>query len=186
MATTRLITHHISKGKTIAQSMKDSFDYGQNPKKMRNNLIVSYMCDLKTADAEFLLSKAKYRAITGREQKKDEDVLCYQIRQSFKPGEVEADTALKIGYDIAIRWTKGKHAFFVATHIDRRHIHNHISYNSTTLDYSRKFRDFIGSAWALRRLSDRISLENELLRFSEFLYPLKFFLLRTLESGFFP
>ena len=41
-----------------------------------------------TADAEFLLSKAKYRAATGREQRRDADVLCYQIRQSFKPGEI--------------------------------------------------------------------------------------------------
>ena len=108
-------------------------------------------CDPQTADAEFLLSKAKYKAITGREQKKDADVLCYQIRQSFRHGEVDAETALKIGYDLAMRWTKGKHAFFVS-HIDRPHPHIHIYYNSTTLDCTRKFRDFIGSARAVRRL----------------------------------
>ena len=33
MATTFLKTHHISKGETIAQSLKDRFDYGQNPEK---------------------------------------------------------------------------------------------------------------------------------------------------------
>lgn len=78
MATVYLKAHHISKGETIAQSMKDRFDYGQNPVKTRDgDLIVSYECDPKTADAEFLLSKAKYKAITGREQKRDEDVLCY-------------------------------------------------------------------------------------------------------------
>ena len=33
MATTRLIARHISKGETIAQSLADSFDYGQNPTK---------------------------------------------------------------------------------------------------------------------------------------------------------
>ena len=38
--------------------------------------------------AEFLLAKASYKAMTGREQKKGEDVLCYQIRQSFYPGEI--------------------------------------------------------------------------------------------------
>ena len=86
-----------------------------------------------TADNEFLLSKAKYKAITGREQKKDEDVLCYQIRQSFVRGEVDAETALKIGYDLAMRWTKGNHAFFVVSHIDRPHPHVHIYYNSTSL-----------------------------------------------------
>jgi len=163
MATTRIIKHHISKGETIAQSMKERFDYGRNPEKTRNgNLISAYMCDPATADNEFLLSKAKYKAITGREQKKDADVLCYQIRQSFVKGETDAETALKIGYDLAMRWTKGKHAFFVVAHIDRPHPHVHIYYNSTALDYTQKFRDFKGSARAVRRLSDRICLENGL------------------------
>ena len=163
MATTYFKPHHISKGKTIAQSMKDRFDYGQNPEKTQDgDLIVAYECDPKTADAEFLLSKAKYKAITGREQKKDDDVLHYQIRQSFVRGEVDAETALKIGYDFAMRWTKGRHAFFVVSHIDRPHPHVHIYYNSTSLDCTRKFRDFLGSAKAIRRLSDRICLENGL------------------------
>ena len=165
MATTRLIKHHISRGKgqSIAASMKDRFDYGQNPEKtMGGELMVSYMCEPQTADAEFALAKAQYLAMTGRRQKEDADVLCYQIRQSFRPGEVDAQTALQIGYDFAMRWTKGNHAFFVVSHIDRPHPHTHIYYNSTTLDCSHKFRDFLGSARAMRRLSDRICYENNL------------------------
>ena len=162
-ATTRLITHHISKGETIAQSLKDRFDYGQNPEKTQGGeLISAYECDHRTADAEFLLAKAKYKAVTGREQKRDADVLCYQIRQSFRPGEITPEEANRVGYETAMRWTKGKHAFFVATHTDRQHIHNHIYYNSTTLDYTGKFRDFFRSAAALRRLSDRVCLEHDL------------------------
>ena len=125
-------------------------------------MISSYECDYMTADAEFLLSKAKYKAVTGREQRWDADVLCYQIRQSFKPGEITPEEANRIGYETAMRWTKGKYAFFVATHTDRQHIHNHIYYNSTSLDCTHKFRDFIGSARAVRRLSDRVCLENDL------------------------
>lgn len=163
MATTHLITHHIAKGSTVGQTMKDRFDYGQNPLKTNDgDLVLSYECDAKTAYREFVLSKAKYHAITGRKQKKNEDVLCYQIRQSFLPGETDAEGALKIGYELAMRWTKGEHAFFVASHIDRPHPHIHIYYNSTTLDCTRKFRDFLGSARALRRLSDRICIENHL------------------------
>ena len=89
-------------------------------------------------------------------------MLCYQIRQSFKPGEITAEEANRVGYETAMRWTKGKHAFFVATHTDRQHIHNHIYYNSTTLDCTRKYKDFWRSASALRRLSDRVCLENDL------------------------
>ena len=143
--------------------MKERFDYGQNPDKTEGGeLISSYGCDHMTADAEFLLSKAKYKAVTGREQRRDADVLCYQIRQSFKPGEITPEEANRIGYETAMRWTKGKYAFFVATHTDKAHIHNHIYYNSTSLDCTRKFRDFIGSGRAVRRLSDRICLENDL------------------------
>ena len=107
--------------------MKERFDYGQNPDKTEGGeLISSYGCDHMTADAEFLLSKAKYKAATGREQRRDADVLCYQIRQSFKPGEITPEEANRIGYETAMRWTKGKYAFFVATHTDKAHIHNHI------------------------------------------------------------
>ena len=110
------MTHHISKGETVAQSLKDRFDYGQNPEKTQGGeLISAYECDYRTADAEFLLAKAKYKAVTGREQRRDADVLCYQIRQSFRPGEITPEEANRVGYETAMRWTKGKHAFFVAT-----------------------------------------------------------------------
>lgn len=163
MATTRLMTRHTGSGMTIMETLKDGFDYGKNPDKTRNgDLILAYECDPATADAEFLLSKAKYKAITGREQKRENDVLYYQIRQSFPPGETDPETALKISYALAMRWTKGRHAFFVVSHADRPHPHCHIYYNSTSLDCTRKFRDFIGSARAVRRLSDRICFENGL------------------------
>lgn len=73
-----------------------------------------------------------------------------------------AEEANRIGYETAMRWTKGKYQFFVCTHIDKEYIHNHIYYNSTAYDRSRKFRNFIGSSFSLRRLSDRICLEHDL------------------------
>ena len=86
LATTYLKAHHISGGKSILESLSDRFDYGQNPAKTLDGALVrSYECDPLTADGEFLLSKARYKTITGREQKRDADVLCYQIRQSFPP-----------------------------------------------------------------------------------------------------
>ena len=78
------------------------------------------------------------------------------------PGEITPKEANRIGYELAMRWTKGRHAFIVTTHTDKKHIHCHIYYNSTTLDCTRKFRNFWGSSFALRRLSDRLCLENGL------------------------
>ena len=48
----------------------------------------AYECDPATVADEFLLAKASYAAMPGREQKKENNVLCYQIRQSFYPGEI--------------------------------------------------------------------------------------------------
>ena len=61
-----------------------------------------------------------------------------------------------------MRWTKGKYQFFVCTHTDKGHLHNHIYFNSTAFDRSRKFHNFIGSSFALRRLSDRVCIEHDL------------------------
>ena len=154
---------HAGEGETIAEAIRDCLDYGKNPEKTESGKYISaYECDPATVADEFLLAKASYSAMTGREQKKANDVLCYQIRQSFYPGEITPKEANRIGYELAMRWTKGRHAFIVTTHTDKRHIHCHIYYNSTTLDCTRKFRNFWGSSFALRRLSDRLCLENGL------------------------
>ena len=107
-----------------------------------------------------MLVKNQYQGETDR--RAGHGALCYQIRQAFPHGEVTAAEANRIGYETAMRWTKGKYQFFVCTHIDKEHIHNHIYYNSTAYDRSRKFRNFISSSFALRRLSDRVCLEHDL------------------------
>jgi len=161
MAATRHIPLHVNKGKTIAQCLADRTDYSQNAEKTNNGeFISSYECDPKTADEEFLLTKRQYQHSTGRDQKNN--IIAYQIRQSFKPGEVTPEEANQVGYETAMRWTKGKHAFIIATHIDKAHIHNHIIYNSTALDASRKFNNFFLSSMAIQRLSDMVCLEHGL------------------------
>ena len=116
------------KGKSVAACLKSRTDYAKNPDKTnRGELVSSYECSPLTADEEFMLSKRQYELATGRRQKND--VIAYQIRQSFKPGEITAEEANKVGYELAMRFIKGKYAFIVATHTDREHIHNHIIYN---------------------------------------------------------
>lgn len=161
MATTRLIPMHQNKGKTVSQCLTDRTEYAKNPDKTEDGQLISaYECDPATVDAEFLAAKRIYADRTGRSQRSD--VIAYQVRQSFRPGEVTPEEANKIGYEFAMRWTKGIHAFIVATHVDKAHIHNHIIYNSTTLDCTKKFRNFQGSTNAVRRLSDVICTEHHL------------------------
>ena len=161
LAATRLIALHKNKGKSVAACLKSRTDYAKNPDKTnRGELVSSYECSPLTVDEEFMLSKRQYELATGRRQKSD--VIAYQIRQSFRPGEITAEEANKVGYELAMRFTKGKHAFVVATHTDRQHIHSHVIFNSTALDGTRKFRDFFFSALAVQRLSDLICLEHQL------------------------
>ena len=191
MATTRLIAIHINKGKTIARTLTERTDYAQNPDKTVNipitkkdkpiesiimdntayasnpdktyggELVRGYECDPHTVDAEFLLAKKEYEYLTSRDQG-DKNVLAYHIRQSFKPGEITPELALEIGYELGLRFTKSRHSFIVATHTDKRHIHNHIVFNPTSLCYTKKFRDFRRSGLALQKVSDLLCLEHGL------------------------
>jgi len=160
MATTRIIPLHIGKGRTVSTAISDIIDYVKNPEKTDNGkLITGYQCDSRIADTEFLLAKRQYIQMTGRVRGED-DVIAYQIRQSFVPGEITPEEANRLGRELAQRFTKGNHAYIVCTHIDKAHIHNHIIWNAVNLECDRKFRNFWGSTRAVRRLNDTICIEN--------------------------
>ena len=162
MATPRTMPLHVGKGRTESRAISDIIDYVANPQKTDGGkLITGFACDSRTADAEFLLAKRQYIAATGRVRGKD-DVIAYHVRQSFMPGEITPEEANRLGVEFAKRFTKGKHAFVVCTHIDKAHVHNHIIWSSVTLDCDRKFRNFWGSTKAVRQLSDTICIENGL------------------------
>ena len=133
-----------------------------NPDKTEDRqLIASFGCDYHTVDEEFLLSKQEYEYLTGRNQGA-KNILAYHIRQSFKPGEISPEEALDVGNELAARFTKNKHAYIVAVHTDKKHIHCHVVYNSTNLDCTGKFDNFYRSSYAVRHLSDLICLEHGL------------------------
>jgi hypothetical protein len=167
MAATWIKALHVSKSKANTTKSKASviasvIDYVENPQKTDGGrLITSYECDSRIADEEFTLAKREYEYITGRNQGR-RDVLAYHIRQSFKPGETTPEEANEIGRQLVLSFTKGKHAFVVATHIDKQHIHNHIIFNSIALNCERKFVDFKRSGKAIRRISDLLCAEHGL------------------------
>ena len=161
IATTRIIPMHLNKGKTLAQCLHARTAYALNAEKTESGeMISSFECDPRTVENEFLLAKREYHLLTGRRQKND--VIAYQIRQSFKPGEVTPEEANQIGYDLAKRFLKDSYPFIVCTHTDKAHIHNHIIFSSTSLDCKRKFRNFFNSFFVVRKLSDLICAEHNL------------------------
>ena len=162
MAATWFKPLHINKGKSIARTIYERTGYAKNPSKTeQGELVVGFACDPRTVDEEFLLAKKEYDYITGRDQG-SRNVLAYQIRQSFRPGEITPQEALEVGYELASRFTKNRHSFIVAVHTDRKHLHCHIIFNSTTVDCTRKFKNFWRSSYAVRRLSDLICAEHGL------------------------
>lgn len=163
MATTRLIPMHVIKGQTVAHTVHERLSYAINPDKTNSGqLVKAYGCEPETAAGEMLLCKKEYETYIGRSEEKKSDIVLYQIRQSFKPGEITPEKAQEIGYELAMSFTKGKYQFVVATHTDHAHIHNHIIFNSTSIDHAQKFRNFLGSSEAIRKISDKLCLENGL------------------------
>lgn len=162
MATTRLIPLHTGKGRNFSKAIRNVIGYVSNPKKThQGELVTGFGCNPETADGEFLLMKREYIAQTGRLRGKD-DVIAYHLRQSFVPGEITPEEANRIGCELAKRFTHGQHAYVVATHEDRRHVHSHIIISAVNLDCDRKFRNFWGSSKAIRRLSDTLCIQNGL------------------------
>lgn len=160
MAVTRIIPIRGSKGQSVIRSLTERTDYVKNPEKTeKGSLVYAYGCTPQLVAAEFALSKRQYALRSGRREPR---VIAYHIRQSFKPGEITPKEANLVGRELAERFLKGRHAYIVCTHTDRRHIHNHIIFNSTTLDNAAKFNNFFNTSRAVARLSDLICLERNL------------------------
>ncbi len=163
MAISKIRPRHASEGRSIAAVLKDRIDYDKNPDKTKGGLLVSsYQCSADTAWQEFALSKQIYEAETGRKRDPEKDVISYLIIQSFKPGEISPEDANKLGYQLALEFTGGQHQFLVATHVDKRHIHCHIEFNSTTLDCTHKFNNYRNTYQTIRKINDRLCREHGL------------------------
>jgi hypothetical protein len=161
MAATRIMSIHINKGKTARQCITERLDYIMNPEKTDGGVLISsYACEPQTAADEFMLYRQEYMENTGREI--ENEILGYHVRQAFKPGEITPEEANAIGKELAERITGGRHAFVVATHIDKHHVHNHIFFCSTDLNGRHKYRDVKCSAKDLAQLSDVLCQEHSL------------------------
>ncbi|MBR6954175.1 MAG: relaxase/mobilization nuclease domain-containing protein [Clostridia bacterium] len=161
MATTRIMSIHVSKDKIAAQCIRERLDYIMNPEKTNSGMLVStHACSPETAADEFMLYRQQYQTSTGRTQ--HNEVIAYHVRQAFRPGEITPELANEIGRELASQLTGDQNAFVVATHIDKHHIHNHIIVCSTALDCRRKYRDAKFSRKDVAHLSDELCQKHGL------------------------
>ena len=119
----------------------------EEPEKTEGKYISAYECDPGHGGGRISSCQSQLQGRNGdgsRKRKRTYSVTRYAWPSI--PGRITPKEANRIGYELAMRWTKGRHAFLVTTHTDKKHIHCHIYYNSTSLDCSRKFRNFWGSS----------------------------------------
>lgn len=108
---------------------KKALDYITNPDKTDEKLLVSsFGCSPETADLEFSMT----RELAKKNGMDKGDNLAFHLIQSFKPGEVDAETAHRLGQQFADEVLKGKYEYVISTHVDKNHIHNHIIFNAAS------------------------------------------------------
>ncbi|MBR3596673.1 MAG: relaxase/mobilization nuclease domain-containing protein [Clostridia bacterium] len=88
--------------------------------------------------------------------------LGFHVIQSFSPGEVDYETAHRIGMELAEKIFEGRFQYVCATHIDRGHVHNHIIANSVSFIDGKKFYDQKKTMYKIREFSDEFCRENGL------------------------
>ena len=141
--------------KPIKSTLSKALDYIQNPDKTDGKMLVSsFGCSYETADIEFeyTLSQALQKG----------NNLAFHLIQSFEPGEVDYETAHKIGKQLADAVTKGQHEYVLTTHIDKGHVHNHIIFCAVNFVDHHKYNSNKRSYYGIRNMSDRLCRENGL------------------------
>ena len=145
----------VTKIKPVKSTLSKALDYIQNPDKTDGKMLVSsFGCSYESADIEFeyTLSQALQKG----------NNLAFHLIQSFEPGEVDYETAHKIGRQLADAVTKGQHEYVLTTHIDKGHVHNHIIFCAVNFVDHHKYNSNKRSYYGIRNMSDKLCRENGL------------------------
>ena len=101
-------------------------------------LTSAWNCDQKNA-AEQMMKTKEFWGKGDDEQ--NGHVLIYHMDQSFMPGEVTPELAYKIGQEFAERVFTDRYEVVMATHVDKKHIHNHFLINAVSVADGKRFRN---------------------------------------------
>ncbi len=127
-----------------------------NDKTEQCKYVKAYNCTVDKAFSE-MMETQEFFGKAGRKN----SVLAYHLVQSFKDFETTPEIAHKCGLELAERLFADKYEVVVATHLDHKHLHNHIIINAVSyLDgykYRNNFKDYFID---IRGISDQICREN--------------------------
>lgn len=94
---------------------------------------------------------------------KEKGVQGFHLVQSFAPGEISPELAHQIGMEFADRLLGGKFQAVVSTHLNTKCIHNHIVWNSVSMENGKKYRSNEKTyVTGVRKISDELCVKHRL------------------------
>lgn len=149
----RSIAYIQDKNKTVkreraAGSLEEAIGYALNREKTERTVFESSVgCTCASAYADMLATKIRFHKTGG--------VQGYHLIQSFAAGEVTPELAHVIGQELAEGLLKGQFEAVITTHLNTSHCHNHLVFNSVSMEDGRKYHSNSRSYYSdVRRLSD--------------------------------
>lgn len=132
-------------------SLQNVLSYTGNPTKT-HQLVTGINCDPARAYRDMQDTKRRWDKKGG--------ILGYHIIHSYAPGETTPEQAHAAGVEFARRLLGERYEAVVCTHIDRKHLHCHIVFNSVSFVDGKKYRsDFDSYFNTLRDTSNEVSRE---------------------------
>ena len=126
--------------------------YAEDDFKTEEKRLVSGInCDVKTAYKEMTQTKKRFNKLGG--------IISLHGYQSFNEGEVTPEIAHEIGVKLANEMWGDRFEVIVATHINTKHIHNHIVVNSVSFADGLKAYNNRAEYSRMRHISDEICRE---------------------------
>lgn len=153
----RVISYASNPDKTLyteedLQALRDVMDYAmQDYKTEKQYYVTALNCNEEKARLHMSETKRRFGKTDG--------IAAFHGYQSFVPGEVTPTIAHKIGVELAKKMWGEKYEVVVATHIDKKHIHNHFVINSVSFCDGKKYNACRESYRLLREKSDELCRE---------------------------
>ena len=131
-----------------ADSLEDAIDYAMNRTKTEQAVFEDTIgCTNENAYEDMVATKRRFHKMGGVEG--------YHLVQSFAEGEVTPELAHLIGQELADRLLKGQFEVVITTHLNTRHYHNHIVWNSVSMVDGHKYHSNAKSYYTeIRKISD--------------------------------
>ncbi|WP_416325899.1 relaxase/mobilization nuclease domain-containing protein [[Eubacterium] hominis] len=148
-------TNTVSESDYHYNGLNQVISYTTQDLKTEKQLYVSGInCSMATALQDMMITKKAYHKTDG--------ILAYHAYQSFAPGEVDAETAHKIGIELAQAMWGDRFEVLVSTHLDKAHYHNHFVINSVSFKDGLKYYDNKENYKKIRKLSDDLCRKYQL------------------------